>query len=117
MTPDHPGVLIVDDDVDLLASLGEAFADEGYRVETAVNGRDALEKLSSIERPHVVILDLIMPVMNGNELYAAMKGDDRFRDIPVLVSTSDPSHSPAGVPVMKKPVNLDALFDAVRRLC
>lgn len=112
--PKH--VLIVDDEVELLESLSEAFADEGYVVETAVNGKDALDKLPSMGRPCVMILDLLMPVMTGNELYARMKADPRFSDIPVIVSTSDPSRSPAGVPVMKKPVNLDLMFEAVGRL-
>ncbi len=108
-------VLIVDDEVDLLESLSEAFADEGYVVETAANGKDALDKLPSMGRPCVMILDLLMPVMTGNELYARMKADPRFSDIPVIVSTSDPSRSPSGVPVMKKPVDLDLMFEAVNR--
>lgn len=58
-------VLIVDDEVDLLAALSEAFADEGYVVEIAVNGRDALDKLPSMGRPCVMILDLLMPVMTA----------------------------------------------------
>lgn len=115
MTEVPKRVLIVDDEVDLLASLSEAFADEGYLVETAVNGKDALDKLPSMGRPCVMILDLLMPVMSGNELYARMKADPRFSDIPVIVSTSDPSRSPFGVPVMKKPVNLDRMFEAVSR--
>lgn len=115
MTGAAKQVLIVDDEVDLLAALSEAFADEGYVVETAVNGRDALDKLPSMGRPCVMILDLLMPVMTGNELYAEMKADPRFSDIHVIVSTSDPSRSPPGVPVMKKPVNLNSMFKAVGR--
>ena len=115
MTAAPKHILIVDDEVDLLESLSEAFADEGYQVETAVNGKIALDKLPSMGRPCVMILDLLMPVMTGNELYARMKADPRFSDIPVIVSTSDPSRSPSGVPVMKKPVNLDLMFEAVGR--
>lgn len=115
MTAAPKHVLIVDDEVDLLESLSEAFADEGYQVETAVNGKIALDKLPAMGRPCVMILDLLMPVMTGNELYARMKADPRFSDIPVIVSTSDPSRSPSGVPVMKKPVNLDLMFEAVGR--
>lgn len=110
-------VLIVDDEADLLEALSEAFADEGYVVETAINGREALEKLPSMGRPCVVILDLFMPVMTGNELYAEMKADPRFSDIPVIVSTADPTGSPPGVPVMRKPFNLDLMFAAVSSLC
>ncbi|MEO8585168.1 MAG: response regulator [Acidobacteriota bacterium] len=109
-------ILIVDDEVDLLEALRDAFSDEGYVVTTAVNGRDALEKLPTMARPCVVILDLLMPVMTGNELVAEMRADPRYSDIPLIVSTSDPSRSPPGVPVMRKPVKLNAMFQAVGRL-
>lgn len=109
-------ILIVDDEVDLLESLSEVFADEGFFVETAVNGLEALAKLTSMGRPCVVILDLQMPVMTGNEFYARMMADSRFSDIPVIVSTSDPSRSPPGLRVLKKPVNLDVMLAAVNRL-
>jgi CheY-like chemotaxis protein len=109
-------LLIVDDEVDLLESLSDAFTDAGYVVRTAVNGKDALEKLPLMGRPCALILDLVMPIMNGNELYARMKADPRYSDIPVLVSTSDPSRCPSGVPYMRKPVNLDVMFETVNRL-
>ncbi|MEO6326794.1 MAG: response regulator [Thermoanaerobaculia bacterium] len=109
-------VLIVDDEVDMLASLSEAFQDEGYEVVTAVNGVDALEKLPLIGRPCVMVLDLAMPVMNGRELFSRMQLDPRFSDIPVLVSTSDPSKSPLGLQVIRKPINLDRMLEAVHKL-
>ena len=115
MTGPAKQVLIVDDEVDLLAALSEALADEGYLVETAVNGREALDKLPSMGRPCVMILDLVMPVMTGDELYAEMKADSRFSDIPVIVSTSDPTRSPPGVPVVRKPFSLNLMFEAVSR--
>jgi two-component system, sensor histidine kinase and response regulator len=108
-------VLIVDDEQDLLDSLAEFFEDEGFSVVTAKNGAEALAQLGNGELPSVVILDLLMPVMSGIEVYEAMQNDPRLARLPVVVSTSDPSRAPSGVLIMKKPVNLDRLLSTVRQ--
>jgi two-component system, sensor histidine kinase and response regulator len=107
--------LIVDDEQDLLDSLAEFFEDEGFSVATARNGAEALAQLRNSDLPSVVILDLLMPVMSGIEVYAAMQKDPRLARLPVVVSTSDPSRAPSGVLIMKKPVNLDRLLSTVRQ--
>ena len=109
-------VLVVDDEADIRDSLKEALADEGYAVVLAANGRQALDLLPSLPRPCAVILDIIMPIMSGAELYAAMRATPTLADIPVVVSTSDPSRAPSGVLIMKKPVNLVRLLKAVEML-
>jgi CheY-like chemotaxis protein len=109
-------VLIVDDETDLRESLREVLEDEGYQVQVAADGREAMARLNTA-RPCVVILDLIMPVMSGNEVYDAMQADPNLAGIPVIVSTSDPSRSPSGVPIMKKPVNIERLIQLVAKLC
>lgn len=116
VTPSNRSVLIVDDETDLAESLRELLEDEGYQVKVAADGREAMGELS-LWRPCVIILDLIMPVMSGNELYEAMQADPRLADIPVIVSTSDPSRSPSGVPIVKKPVNIARLIEMVARFC
>lgn len=108
-------ILIVDDEQDLLDSLAEFFQDEGFSVATARNGAEALAQLGNGDLPSVVILDLLMPVMSGIEVYAAMQNDPRLSKLPVVVSTSDPSRAPSGVLIMKKPVNLNRLLSAVRQ--
>jgi CheY-like chemotaxis protein len=110
-------ILIVEDDPDIRASLRDAFEDEGYAVRCAENGRDALESLRNHARPSAVVLDLLMPVMTGNELYEAMRADPALAGIPVLVSTSEPHRAPRGCPVLKKPFELRAMLAAVERLC
>lgn len=109
-------ILIVDDDPDIRASLRDAFEDEGYLVRCAENGRAGLESLRNEARPVAVVLDLLMPVMTGNELYAAMQADPGLADIPVIVSTSDPQHAPSGVVLLKKPVDLRKMLDTVEKL-
>ncbi len=110
-------VLIVEDDSDILESLRDAFEDSGYIVVTASDGKAALDILTTGSPPNVVVLDLVMPGMNGNDLYAAMQADPALAKIPVVVSTSDPSRAPPGLPVVPKPVKLDRLLDAVKQLC
>jgi CheY-like chemotaxis protein len=109
-------VLVVDDEADIRESLRDALGDEGYAVVVAANGKEALEILPALPKPCAVILDIIMPVMSGTELYEAMRTTPALADIPVLISTSDPSRAPGRVPLMKKPINLDRLLDAVARL-
>ena len=107
---DSKTVLVVDDEPDIRESLRDALGDEGYSVVVAANGREALKILPSLTRPCAVILDLIMPVMSGTELYAAVRATPALADIPILISTSDPSGAPSRVPVMRKPVDLDRLL-------
>jgi CheY-like chemotaxis protein len=110
-------VLVVDDERDIRDSLGEFLTDEGFDVDVAADGAEALSLLGGEPLPCVVILDLLMPVLSGTELYEKMQRDQRLSAIPVIVSTSDPSRAPSGNPILKKPISLDRLLDAVQRYC
>lgn len=109
-------VLVVDDERDIRDTLRDALEDEGYLVVTAANGQEALRMLREIGRPCAMIVDIIMPVMSGTELCAALRGDPVLADIPLIVSTSDPSRAPAGELIMRKPIDLDRLIAAVASL-
>lgn len=109
-------ILIVEDDADIRESLREAFEDEGYQVRCAANGLEGLEALRKFEAPSIVLLDLVMPLMTGNELYAAMQADPKLAGIPVIISTSDPSRAPSGVVLLRKPIQLRTLLTTVERL-
>jgi len=109
-------IVVVDDEETICETLKDVFEEEGYAVETATNGVDALTLLRGMPiKPGMVILDLLMPRMDGNAVYAAMKADPTLLDIPVVISTSDPSRAPSGVLIMRKPVDLDVLLDTVRK--
>jgi two-component system, sensor histidine kinase and response regulator len=111
-------VLVVDDEEGICETLRDVFEDEGFNVRTVNNGRDALRVLQDLPtKPCVVILDLIMPILDGNAVYAAMKADPELAGIQVVISTSDPSRAPEGSVVMRKPIALDALLALVRRCC
>jgi CheY-like chemotaxis protein len=109
-------LLVVDDEVEIRDTLRDVLQDEGYDVLVAADGADALRVLSGERDIVLVVLDLIMPNVDGTEVYARMRADPRLVDVPVIVSTSDPSRAPAGVPVMKKPIKLDPFVGLVRTL-
>jgi CheY-like chemotaxis protein len=110
-------ILIVEDDENIRDSLREVFEEEGYEASTASNGREALELLSQgTSRPDAVILDLVLPVLDGSKVYQAMQADPMLSKIPVVVSTSTPARAPSGVIVVPKPLKLDRLLDVVAEL-
>jgi DNA-binding response OmpR family regulator len=108
-------VLIVEDEYEARETLRDVFADQGWEVDVASNGAEALEILNAA-MPHIVVLDLAMPVMTGDELYAHMQADARWSALPVIITTSDPSRAPNGVLVMRKPLDLRRLLATVRLL-
>lgn len=110
-------ILIVDDEADIRDSLQEFFEDEGFAVATAANGEEGLAQLRAGPLPCVIILDLLMPVLDGNEMYERMQADAGLSQVPVIISTSDPRRAPSGVPTMKKPVSLMRLLASVRQFC
>ncbi|MES2306342.1 MAG: response regulator [Gemmatimonadota bacterium] len=111
-------VLVVDDEYDLVQTLRDVFVDEGFNVRTVSNGRDALIYMREAPvKPCLVILDLVLPILDGNAVYAIMKTDPALASVPVLVSTSDPSRAPVGAEVMPKPITLEALLSNVERFC
>lgn len=111
-------IVVVDDELEIRETLRDIFENEGYQVLVAADGVAALGVLRGIEnRSCIVILDIIMPRMDGNEVYRAMRADPRLSTIPVVVSTSDPSRAPSGVLIVRKPVNVDLLLKTVRRCC
>jgi two-component system, sensor histidine kinase and response regulator len=105
-------ILVVDDEAYCRETLCDALADEGYSVVAARNGREALEQLE-LRRPSLMILDLLMPGLSGNALYEEMQKSPQLAKIPVLVTTSDPSRAPLGVPTLEKPLRLDRLLSLV----
>lgn len=110
-------ILIVDDEAGIRETLEEFLTDAGFTVRSAADGAAALRMLEEPELPCAVILDLIMPVLGGNEVIEAMRKDERLRRVPVIITTSDPSRAPHGITLMRKPVSLPSLLAAVERWC
>jgi CheY-like chemotaxis protein len=107
-------ILVVEDDDDNRETLSEILESAGYRVLAAADGAQALARLQDGDRVDLVLLDLVMPVMTGGELYDRMQADPALARIPVIVSSSDPSRAPPGVPIMRKPVQYQRLLSMLR---
>jgi DNA-binding response OmpR family regulator len=80
-------VLVVDDEKMVRDTLGQVLVDEGYVVDLAVDGSDALEHVHAA-RPDAILLDLMMPGMNGRQFLQALRGDPAFAQVPVLIMTA-----------------------------
>jgi two-component system chemotaxis response regulator CheY len=111
-------VLLVDDDLDLREILQDILEDEGYDVVPAADGREAVEYLrttrSGVDAPALVILDLIMPMLNGWEVLDAIR-DDPCLQLPVIIVSASGHSKPSGVAAyLQKPINVIELLDAVR---
>lgn len=111
-------ILIVDDEFGIVETLQDLLQDEGYRTSAALNGRQALERMA-VERPSLVLLDYMMPVMNGPALMEAMERDSTLRDIPVVIMSASPPQSwrhLRAAAFLPKPFELEELLAIVRRL-
>ena len=108
----EPTVLIVEDDVDTREMLGRYLELEGFRVETAANGRQALERLEAGSEPSVIVLDLMMPVMDGWQFRREQARRDEIANIPVIVVSAAGKDRISQIDAdayRSKPVDLDEL--------
>jgi DNA-binding response OmpR family regulator len=118
--PDEPRILVVDDDQDSRTLLELALSTSGYAVETAINGLDAL-RAARRARPHLILLDLAMPVMDGFAFRTEQLRDTTLRQIPVICVSGrhDALRASRGLHVAKcipKPFDLDVVLASVREL-
>jgi CheY-like chemotaxis protein len=108
-------LLIVEDDEDHEFALADLLTDCGYRTVGARNGLEALEVLGRVQ-PFVIIVDLMMPLMDGYTLIDSLRSDSRFASIPILVVTAGRNVDRSrldGLPIFTKPLDRDALVSAI----
>jgi CheY-like chemotaxis protein len=109
-------VLIIDNDPDILEATRFALENEGFSVETARHGEAALQRLRVGTRPAVVLLDLMMPEMNGWQFLEEVAKVPSLKTIPIVVLTAVPRVEVSGaVEVLHKPVDLGLLIEVVER--
>lgn len=119
---DTPCVLVVDDDVDIRQFVQTALEEAGHRVVSAPSGASALEFLHDGMAPSAVLLDLMMPGVNGLETVQTMRTDERLAAIPVALLTAYPSlareaSSMDGLEIITKPVDVEELVGFADRYC
>jgi DNA-binding response OmpR family regulator len=111
-------VLVVEDEKDLREMMREALELNGYSVVTAVEGRAALEAIERIENLCLVLLDLLMPGMNGWDFLKEIRARSKYATVPIIVHSSVTTGAPQGATrVLTKPVEFQRLLDVVREFC
>lgn len=118
-------VFIIEDDKDIRETLAEYLQSEGFSVVQAINGQDALDILQKMGPPSLFLLDLFMPVMNGNQFLEKIKAEGNPNSkVPVLVFSAAPQEDEevkkvlkwvAGV--LKKPFDIDEVLTAINKGC
>jgi CheY-like chemotaxis protein len=112
-------ILVVDDDDSIRSLLNQELTEAGYNIEEAGDGKDALEKIRK-NRPDLIILDIMMPEMNGFDVAAILKNDPSTMDIPIIV-LSIVQDKARGFRIgvdryLTKPINTAELFTEVGSL-
>ena len=109
--------MIVDDDADMQGLLGELLENEGYEVDIASNGAEAINLLDNADRPCAVLVDLLMPGLVGQELIEYLRSDDKLATIPLAIVSGSPQLAPEGYRVFPKPVEPHALLEFLKGKC
>jgi two-component system, chemotaxis family, chemotaxis protein CheY len=113
-------ILLVEDDNDISESISEILTSEGFDVVRARNGKEGLDMLRSHDGTRLILLDLMMPVMDGFEFQAAISRQPGYAGIPIIVMSADghvreKKAQVCAVEYLRKPVDIDVLIDTVRK--
>lgn len=113
-------ILIVEDEIEIADAIKIVLEDEGYETDLAFNGEEALEILGRNAPPHLILSDIMMPKLDGHELFRRLKQNERFKNIPVIFMTAGNlyvnGHDDQKKFYLKKPFNIDELIDEVTKV-
>jgi len=120
--PSQKTILLVEDDADLREAIGDVLRDAGRAVVEAGDGQEALAKLEMVERPCLVLLDLLMPRMDGFEFLRRLNALHDAADFPVLVISAHGNvgaaeHFPGVLGTLRKPFDASRLLELVNEHC
>ena len=115
-------ILVVEDDPDLAHLVAEVLESAGYRAAVAGNGREALDQLRTHAHPDLILLDMMMPVMDGWTFREEQQKEPALAAIPVVTVTADGDARGKAAAIraagyITKPITIDSLLDAVERIC
>ena len=116
-------ILVIEDEIDLREAMAEALAEEGYRVSTAENGQVGLE-IALRDHPDLILLDLMMPIMDGQTMFGKLREDPWGREANVVILTAMDDVNNIGLAHEAKPLDyfikahhsLDDLVKQIRLL-
>ena len=109
-------VIVVDDERATRESVAHLFHEAGFESRCATDGLDAMLLLRRLEtKPCLVLTDVKMPLMDGNALYAAVRGDPELESVPIVFMSDDIRAVHAEAPIVEKPVSLATLLETTRK--
>jgi CheY-like chemotaxis protein len=115
-------ILVVDDDPDVREAISDVLVEEGYRVTGARNGREALEQLRDHTRPSLILLDMMMPEMDGWRFRMELKKLPELASIPVVILSAhgnvrDAALALGAADYLRKPLRIESLLEIAERYC
>ncbi|MDC0712156.1 response regulator [Stigmatella sp. ncwal1] len=111
-------ILIVEDDEDIRAAMAELLETEGFEISVASNGQEGLEVIEQMNPPCMVLLDLMMPVMSGEDFLRHLRKHPVFHSLPVIIVTASGKQPlPGAQGILKKPFEIGELFATVAAHC
>lgn len=112
-------VLVVEDDEDIRNVIVDLLESEGYHTESAGNGQEALDVLHNIQKPCLVLLDMMMPIMDGRAFLDKVMHDSFLAPIPVVVvsAVADKMNTQGAVGYIRKPVDIEVILKLVEKFC
>jgi CheY-like chemotaxis protein len=115
-------ILLIEDDDDIRESLTDLLQGRGYSVTGVTNGRDALARLASGPAPCLIMLDLMLPIMDGWEFRAQQIANPAWEKIPVVVVSGVPNAQQQALKLkaaafLGKPIELDRLYRTIEQHC
>ncbi|MGZ3693431.1 MAG: response regulator [Bdellovibrionota bacterium] len=112
-------ILVIEDDHDTRVSMRQQLEADGFFVFSAANGQQGIEILKRIKQPCLILLDLVMPVMDGETFVKTIEADPELHMIPVVLVTAFPDKAKPLIAsaLVQKPINLKTLLEVVHRHC
>lgn len=112
-------IMVVEDDDDIRNIITDLLESEGYSTLAASNGKEALDLLEKVEKPCLVLLDMMMPIMNGRQFLDVLKHNSILAPIPVLIvsAIADRCDAEGAVGILKKPIDIDVILKVVSQYC
>lgn len=115
-------ILVIDDDVDVRETLSDLLVDEGYRVTGVNNGREALDYLKEATRPSLILLDMMMPEMDGWQFRLELQKDPSLARIPVVILSAHGNVREAALALgaadyLRKPLQAESVLEIAERYC
>lgn len=114
-------ILIIEDDEAIRTSLSDVLLSEGFKIYDAANGKVAFEILETVNESSLLLLDLMMPAMNGYEFSAAIKKMPKYSKHPIVIMSAsrdgEQYAKQEGYPFLKKPLDVENLLELVAKYC